>query len=313
MHALLILLIALLVAAASVGLLIAGVTAARMSATRRRNVTFRRRIVPAVNEIVAEPGGTIVVRLDVDPSGRRGPALDRLVEEAAAAAFRVHPDAVSVEVRSPGGTALGRKSRSVAPAHPRRGSGGPGALTARSREPRAPRSRVPDVSRHLTEEPLTAPPSRGPMRPNDGGVQPAVRRPLSAQFELPGAVTERLGDPDDAVGLIEAILRAGGADVIRDADMLRTGDLAVVVLPHGDAVWVSRRDLNHAFLRIQSSDAARGLVVAFGHLDPEEVRTRESIAPAILHVGPRDIQRMADAVAVGADPVRFAAGTGARG
>jgi hypothetical protein len=38
----------------------------------------------------------------------------------------------------------------------------------------------------------------------------------------------------------------------------------------------------------------------------EDVHRREMLAPHVLHAGPDGIQRMADAVAVGADPLRFA-------
>ena len=313
-HTLLTLLIALIIAAACLGILVAGVATARMAGARRRNVTFRRRFAPGmVEDEIVGPAGAAVVVLDVDPPNRPDPAVERLVEEAAAGAFRSHPDAVNVEVRSPSGAMLGRRSRNVLPAHVRSLHGGSASSNRGPREPHVTQSRAPDVSRHLKEEPLTASPSWGPSRPEEGGVQPAVRRPLVTRFELPEAVTARIEDPDDPVGLVEALLTAGGGEVMRDGDLLRTGDLAVVVLPVGSGVWVSRHDLNHAFLRIESSGAARGLVISFGHLDRDEVRTREAVAPYVLHAGPRDIQRMADAVAVGADPIRFARGTLARG
>jgi hypothetical protein len=90
-----------------------------------------------------------------------------------------------------------------------------------------------------------------------------------------------------------------------DGDLLHVGDTAVVVLrPPGPTV--TPEALNHAFLRIQQSGASRGLVVALGYLDVNEVRRREMLAPQVLHVGPEGVQRMADAVALGADPLRFA-------
>ena len=40
----------------------------------------------------------------------------------------------------------------------------------------------------------------------------------------------------------------------------------------------------------------------------EDVRRREFLDPALLHSGPEGIQRMADAVSLGGNPMNFAAG-----
>src|SRR5512144_3113264 len=96
-HTLLIVLMALVIAAACLGVLIAGVATARMSAGRRRSDAFRPEAMPAaLQETNGMPAGVAIVVLDVDPRNRNDPALERLVEETAAQVFRSHPDAESV-------------------------------------------------------------------------------------------------------------------------------------------------------------------------------------------------------------------------
>jgi hypothetical protein len=66
--------------------------------------------------------------------------------------------------------------------------------------------------------------------------------------------------------------------------------------------------LNHAFLRVHGTGTERRLVVGFGCFDTWDVRRREIHAPDVRHVGPRGVQRMADAVALGIDPLRSVLG-----
>ncbi len=49
-------------------------------------------------------------------------------------------------------------------------------------------------------------------------------------------------------------------------------------------------------------------MVTVGLLDPSDLRRREILAPNVHHVAHDGVQRMADAVAVGADPLAFALG-----
>jgi hypothetical protein len=68
---------------------------------------------------------------------------------------------------------------------------------------------------------------------------------------------------------------------------------------------VGAEDLNAAFLRFQRSGAKRGVMVTAGRLYAHESRRREALAPNLKHTGPKGIQRMADAVAMGANPLDF--------
>lgn len=63
-----------------------------------------------------------------------------------------------------------------------------------------------------------------------------------------------------------------------------------------------------AFLRIRSAGASRGIVLHLTWANPETLRRRELASPDVKHVGPESIQRMADAVVVGADPLGFVLG-----
>jgi hypothetical protein len=89
--------------------------------------------------------------------------------------------------------------------------------------------------------------------------------------------------------------------------VIHSDEETVVVLPKHLGDHVTHDELNGAYLRLRASGARRGLVVTPGFLDLDDVRRREVPDPAVLHCGPEGIQRMADAVAAGADPLRFAA------
>ena len=104
--------------------------------------------------------------------------------------------------------------------------------------------------------------------------------------------------------LIRAILVAGGTTLEVDRDLIVTDDLAIVVVP--DPTDRASEALNHAFLRCQEARRPQGLVIRLGWVNAEELRHREAAAPWVRHVDSDAIQRMADAVAVGADPVAFA-------
>jgi hypothetical protein len=65
--------------------------------------------------------------------------------------------------------------------------------------------------------------------------------------------------------------------------------------------------LNHAYRRFIQSGASRGVVLSPGFMPFLDVRRREFLDPALLHAGPEGIQRMADAAALGGNPMSFAA------
>lgn len=129
--------------------------------------------------------------------------------------------------------------------------------------------------------------------------------PPAAALELPPAVRDRLPEDPSLTEIVRAILEASGHQVSGDGDVLRAGDRAVVVLEatHPDA-------LSAAFLRYRDSGARSGIVVSRRSVAPSEVHRREMLAPDLRYTDQGALQRMADAVAVGADPFAFALGSG---
>ena len=118
-----------------------------------------------------------------------------------------------------------------------------------------------------------------------------------------------LQDPDDPVEIVRAILAAADRPVERlDGELIRSGDKVVAVIGHrGGRPGVSKV-LNDVYLRFQRSGARSGVVISLQYVDPADARRREILAPELTHQGPDAIQRMADAVAFGADPIEFAEG-----
>jgi hypothetical protein len=218
--------------------------------------------------------------------------------DAAAQALRSHPDLEHVEVTTRSGKLLRRVERHV--------TAGPGGVVPPElAEPHRPSTHAPDPSGHLEgEREVSAALPHYAERAESG-----AHSTLADAFDLPQAVRARISDPDQAIGLVRAILEAGGVDVTVDGDVLRAGDQVVVVLPYALGKVVSSEDLNNAYMRFTQSRARRGVVVTPGLMSPVDLRRRHSMAPALLHAGPDGIQRMADAVALGADPLRFATGT----
>lgn len=120
---------------------------------------------------------------------------------------------------------------------------------------------------------------------------------------LPPAVLGRLPDEPTLPQLVRALLEAAGHRVSVEDDVLRVGDRAVVALEATDP-----EALGAAFLRYRASGARTGVVVSRRAVPAAEVRRRELLAPDLRYAGPGALQRMADAVAVGADPIAFAPG-----
>jgi hypothetical protein len=222
---------------------------------------------------------------DVDPDK---PAVQRLVREAAHRVLARDPSLDEVEVVDRDGRTLARERR--------------------------PSPLPPEVS---VPEALREPHARGRHAPSpvghDGGhlsvvpgAAPEVRSiPIAERYELPLGVRARLEDLDDGAGLVHAILAEAGRGPTRDGDLVRCGDVAIAVVDvHGDP----EQALSHGFLRIDATDAPRGIVLRLGFVDPVTIRRREAAAPHVRHSGPDAIQRMADAAAAGADPVAFALG-----
>jgi hypothetical protein len=232
-----------------------------------------------------------VVTLDLSPQDPSHPSVQRLVQEVGRRALLAHPDIDAVEVRDRDGNVLGTVTHP--PPLPAELS-----LPADLHEPHARRSHVPSpVGRFETH------------RPARGGVDEPVEqvhRPFAEQFDLDERIRAALTDPDEPVEVLRSVLQVAGHRPEVRGDLVLVDGLALLVMPDpGPRV---EEALARAFLRIQQEHVPRGLIVHLGWVNPESLRGREAAAPHVRHVGPEAIQRMADAVAAGADPLTFAVG-----
>ncbi|MDP8928380.1 MAG: hypothetical protein M3O70_07335 [Actinomycetota bacterium] len=110
--------------------------------------------------------------------------------------------------------------------------------------------------------------------------------------------------PDDPVDIVRAILEAAELPVEVHGNVILSGDEAVIVVsePGGSP----SEALTPAFLRFQKSGASRGVVITHSYLAGRDIERRQALAPNLRYTGLSAIQRMADAVALGANPLRFA-------
>jgi hypothetical protein len=239
--------------------------------------TYRR---PAVEGPFLGPIATI--RLDVEVTDPEAPSVQRLVATTTARVLRTSPDVEEVIVED-------RTGRDVA------------------RVPRRTQTPGPPPTRPEAEAPASRPrsswrePAFVPGVDQDTAV---ARRPLAERLELPDDVRERVTHADDAVDVVRAMLESVGRDVVVQGTMIRSGRDVVIVV--GDAGANSRAALSKAFLRVRESGASRGVVIHLGYVDPREIARRRSLAPEVHHAGAEVLQQMADAVALGGDPVEFA-------
>jgi hypothetical protein len=250
--------------------------------------------------------GCADVYLAVEDATPGSPSVERLVRDAAARTFASMPNLSEVIVRSRNGDVLGRAQRAGAapaaivsdpvlerfPAHP--------FGLAHPHRPVDPKEDlIGQVIEHLYG--AASHPSH-PRQP-----QWRARPPLTECLELPAAVRAQVAHPNDPVDLVRTILQSAGLPTLVDRDVVSSGDRAVVVLGGHVGDLVTPGMLDHAYLRFRESDATRGVVVSPGVMPLGEARRREMLDPALLHAGLDGIQRMADAVAVRADPIDFAA------
>lgn len=279
-------------------ILVAGVVAAVVLAVLLLGARTGRPRVVARPARRARPGGAapgdrrVEVVLDVGSVDPGLEALRRLVDDAARRSFAASEVVAEVVVSNREGEVLGvrRREEPLEVAIP-------GSLY----EPHAGRHHGPDPAAERSG-------TEGSARPGVSRDVPlgVPGRPLAERFDVPAEVRERIEAPEDPVAVVAALLEVAGREPELDDDVLRCGSEAVVVVraPIGEPLDADA--LNRAFRRFRASGASRGLVVTPGFMDPADVRRRELLEPALLHAGPEGIQRMADAVAVGADPIAFA-------
>jgi hypothetical protein len=241
----------------------------------------------------ADAAGQRDVVLPVDDADPDDPATKRLVASVGHRVLAQDSGVVVVVVSSRHGRVLGRVERSQAP--PRPFVDPPAVLS----EPHAPRHAGPREP--VASEPVGHVPAQG--RFDDPRPQPY--RPLAGHFELPARVTDRITNDEDPVEIVRAIIDASGTPIDVNGNIFRRGDRVLIVLHTPIHTGVDAETLNAAFLRFQSTGARRGVVLTAGTWHVHDVRRREVLAPSLLHAGPEAIQRMADAVAMGADPLDF--------
>jgi hypothetical protein len=233
-----------------------------------------------------------VVTLDLTVDDPDRPAVQRLVTDVARRALRADPELDEVEVRDRDGNVLGRLSRPT-PLPP------PPAIADELREPRAARDHTP--------QPVRPAGATARLPEPDAEIDLTVPgQPIADRLDLPASVRSRVRDPERPLDVIRAILEASGRPVRVERGTLVAGDTAIVVVSPGSRAIDA--ELSDAFMRIQAANVARGVVVRLGYVDPALVRHREAAAPHVRHVTAEAIQRMADAVEVGGDPVEFAVG-----
>lgn len=231
-------------------------------------------------------GSQATITLDIFASDPDNPAVQRLVRAAASHAFRTssHLDAVIVLDRV--GRWLGRVERDQRPSEP---------------GPVAPEAAKPDRRR-----PARSAGSGGGkgLAGRAGEPDIAPRRALADRFDLPDVVRAHLRRPDDPVDVVRAILEAARLPVeVRDNVILSDGEAVIVVT---DARGLPSDVLTDAFLRFRKSGAAHGVAITLGYVGVRDIERRQALAPSLRYTGLSAIQRMADAVAVGANPLKFA-------
>lgn len=176
---------------------------------------------------------------------------------------------------------------------------------------------VRDTERAAPAEHVHAPspvPDRGPGRPRpaatSAGGRPGVTDPptgrhaLADRLTLPSSVRTVLRSPESPADVVRALLEASGRSVEARGDLVVADAFAIAIADVRDD---AERALARAHLRLAGSGAPRGLIVVLGFADPAHVRRRELANPRVRHVDLDALQRMADAVAVGLDPIAFAA------
>ena len=253
-----------------------------------RHSRHRARAVVAAQQTIA--GRPVTVVLDIADADPADASVRRLVSEAARRATAQSRDPGEIVVLSRTGRFLGRV---------------PGSKPMPPPASDLPASfRRPPASRRSAEAAAGLGPHRAPTAAFDPRERPAPRVAVAQTFDLPAAVHGRIRDATDPVDLVCAILHAAGMSAVRDGNAIRCGDQALIVMPERVDTMMHGA-LNQAYLAFRETGAPHGVVVGFGPWDPIDVRRREILAPELRHAGPGAIQRMADAVAVGANPLAF--------
>ncbi|MFN2555529.1 MAG: hypothetical protein ABR592_01420 [Nitriliruptorales bacterium] len=257
---------------------------------RRRQKAPGRGPRPAASSVspraaAALPGPQAAITLDIVAVDPEHPAVQRLVRDAASRVLRTSPGVVVVTVEDRAGTRLGTIERNP----------GPSELTPLAQE-------VPKAGGRSRPSSWSGPEQTRTSRADEQKTAP--HRSLAERFELPDVVRTRLRRPNDAVDIVRAILEAAELPAEVHDNLVLSGADAVIVVSetHGTA----SEAFSDAFLRFQKSGASQGVVITLGTFGIREMQRRQALAPSLRYAGMSAIQRMADAVALSGNPLRFA-------
>ena len=236
----------------------------------------------------AEAHRHLTIRLDVVVDDVEGQRAQRLASDASARMFSIAPDVSTITVHDRAGQAVAVHHRSVA---------------ERIREPLTGPASGPSRSLSRWEANLELP-SIPAQHPDADDIEPIDLRsgPIVDHLDLPAQIRRALPDDARAIDIVEALLRLTGHPVMRDRDTLTVGDVAVIVVEAGTP---GEDVLRHAYLRFVAARARAGVVIAMNPADLADAPRRERLEPHVSHVGPGALQRMADATALGGDPLAF--------
>lgn len=271
---------------------------AALTATATAYVVRRRR----TEVTLGEQPSRITITLDIEADDAGDERVQRMVADAALRMFRVMPSLQEIEVRDSRGYVLGHRTRSGRQLPER-------TMSVNLFEPHTVRR--PSSPSRWNDLPAPGVSERpGPMGAMVGrllhkvpGTEP---RALAERFDLSEGIRARITDPDDMADVIGAILEEGRHEVRRDQGMLRVADAIVYLIRTPPGATVTAGALTRAYTAFRASGAPHGYAVALGHVDPVDIRRRELLAPEFVHLGADAVQRMADAAALGADPLRWA-------
>lgn len=231
----------------------------------------------------AAAGGRIVLDLVADdPSA---PAIQRLAFGAGRQALHADPALDRVEVVDREGARL---------------------TIVRRDQPLPPELEIAATLHEPHRKGARGPAEIGSDEPPGARATGVAARPWSQRFDLPPAVVAAITDDERPADVIRAILATAGLDAVAHGNLVRVGDTAVVVIP--DVRDGATEAINHAYLQYKQTDAEHAILVRLGYVDPEVIRRHDAATPDVRHIGAEGVQRMADAVGVGADPLAFAVG-----
>lgn len=229
------------------------------------------------------------ITLDLDASDPGAPAVQRLAADAARRLLSAANPPGSVVVRDRAGQHLLR-ARGTADDYRVI------ALPEPLHEPHVPHSRAPSPVGHDVGARPPPKPWRAPERPVLGA------RSFVDRFVLPERARSLVEDGDEPAQVLRAVLMAGGRPARVDGDVVTTGETAIAFAHMSDDRSTA---LSTAVHRLQATGLARRVVIRLGYADPGDLRRRELADPALRITDVQAVQRMADAAALGADPLDF--------